>query len=147
MIDIFILKMTDTMNDRYLYPQKWNYFFFSKLLQHHSSILTNNWYSEWYISIIFIPAIFKHFSSSILVSFKYHSSLHYYSILLTILPNCAGLILPPAPFQQCTRLNFCKEYVQPGSEDIHCIDGRGQVTPSSRSFCLIRGTCASRFRR
>ena len=96
MIDIFILKMK-------------LFFFISKLLQHHSSILTNNWYSEWYISIFFIPAIFKHFSSSILVSFKYHSSLHYYSILLTILPNCAGPILPPATFQQCIRLNFCKE--------------------------------------
>ena len=34
-----------------------------------------------------------------------------------------------------------------GIEDIDCIDGRGQVTPSSRSLCQIRETCATRFRR
>ena len=52
---------------------------------------------------------FKYLSSSFLVSFKIFSSLHHYSILLTILPNCAGPILPPAPLQQCRRLNFYEE--------------------------------------
>ena len=35
----------------------------------------------------------------------------------------------------------------PGIEDNDCIDGSGQVTPSSRSLCQIRETCATRFRR
>ena len=63
----------------------------------------------FFISKLHITASFKYLSSSFLVSFKIFSSLHHYSILLTILPNCAGPILPPAPLQQCRRLNFYKE--------------------------------------
>ena len=61
------------------------------------------------IMIIFIPATLKYFSSIILVLIKHYSCIQHYPILLTILPNCVGPILPPATFQQCRRLNFCKE--------------------------------------
>ena len=67
----------------------------------------------FFISKLHITASFKYLSSSFLVSFKIFSSLHHYSILLTILPNCAGPILPPAPLQQCRRLNFYKENIEP----------------------------------
>ena len=141
------------MNNRYLHPQNKIIFFISKLLQHHFSTFTNDWYDEWkicpsskwnyffyfetitasfqhldqwliwwmidisilkmkiffFISKLHITASFKYLSSSFLVSFKIFSSLHHYSILLTILPNCAGPILPPAPLQQCRRLNFYEE--------------------------------------
>ena len=39
--------MTDLMNDRYVHPQNEIIFFISKLLQHHSSTLINDWYNEW----------------------------------------------------------------------------------------------------
>ena len=98
--------MTDTMNDRYLHPQNEIIIF---LFRNYYSIFPAPSMTDQYISIIFIPASFKYLSSGFLVSFKIFSSLHHYSILLTILPNCAGPILPPAPLQQCRRLNFYEE--------------------------------------
>ena len=97
---------------RNMYPSKnlfWNYYSifpaplpmtdrYISIVNHHLLIM-----------IIFIPATLKYFSSIILVLIKHYSCIQHYPILLTILPNCVGPILPPATFQQCRRLNFCKE--------------------------------------
>ena len=83
----------------------------------------------FFISKLHITASFKYLSSSFLVSFKIFSSLHHYSILLTILPNCAGPILPPAPLQQCRRLNFYKEIGTPQAFDTEK-PGDDAVNPS-----------------
>ena len=107
--------MTDIMNDRYLHSKNKIIFFFRNYYSIFPAPLpmTDRYISivnhHLLIMIIFIPATLKYFSSIILVLIKHYSCIQHYPILLTILPNCVGPILPPAPFQQCRRLNFCKE--------------------------------------
>ena len=79
----------------------------------------DQWLIQWMIDIsflkiklfFFISKLLQHLSSIFQVSFKHFSSLHQHSILQTFLPIFSDPIHTPAPFQQCSRLNFCKENI------------------------------------
>ena len=98
------------IDSRYIHPQnKIIIFYFETItasLQH---------LDQWLIDIISIfhpgnfQVSFKYLSSIFQVSFKHYYSLHQYSILQTLLPIFSDPIHTQAPFQQCSRLNFCKE--------------------------------------
>ena len=135
MIDIFILKiklfflfrnyysiipalwpMTDIMNDRYIHPQNEIIFFYFETITASFQHL-DQWLIQWMIDIsflkiklfFFISKLLQHLSGIFQVSFKQFSSLHQHFILQTFLPIFSDPIHTPAPFQQCSRLNFCKE--------------------------------------
>ena len=67
----------------------------------------------------FISKLLQHLSSIFQVSFKQFSSLHQHFILQTFLPIFSDPIHTPAPFQQCSRLNFCKENTINTSYETH----------------------------
>ena len=102
MIDISFLKMQ-------------LFFFFETITASFQHL--DQWLIQWMIDIsflkiklfFFISKLLQHLSSIFQVSFKQFSSLHQHFILQTFLPIFSDPIHTPAPFQQCSRLNFCKE--------------------------------------
>ena len=64
--------MTEIMNERYVHPQNEIIFFISKLLQHHFSTLTNDWYKEaWIIDISILKIKLFFYFKTITASFQH----------------------------------------------------------------------------